>query len=47
MLKTFRRWLGLCEHQWSHVSNILTTQGIEQVMMCDKCLKMSYRTWPR
>jgi hypothetical protein len=36
-----RRWLGLCDHRWVYVSEIIMTEGHFAVRWCNKCK----RTW--
>jgi len=41
----WRKWFGLCEHQWRHATNTVIRYGVYEVLYCDKCHKFTYRKW--
>jgi hypothetical protein len=46
-MRWLRKLFGMCEHEFEHVSNIVTTDGPIEVSMCYKCFKMQFRIWQR
>ena len=47
MWKKLKIWLGLCEHQWRHATNIFDEYGPREVLMCDKCMRLKFRHWDK
>lgn len=47
IIKWLKNKLGMCEHTWVHGTNIMTVNGPIKALVCNKCLKIKYRTWPK
>ena len=45
MFKRLKKWLGMCDHEWHHTSNIMLDSGPHEVHMCSKCFKLKFIHW--
>lgn len=45
MLKWIKKLLGICDHEYSHITNIITVDGPTEVLGCTKCFKYKYIHW--